>query len=65
MRCRESIGDGLVPRTAFSVEEVAESTGLSRSTIYRQMDAGLLEYKKIGGRRIITVSQLERFLEAA
>jgi excisionase family DNA binding protein len=49
-------------RLAYSVDEVAQITGLSRDLLYDQMRTGRLAYLKIGRRRIITRQQLESFL---
>lgn len=52
-------------RLAYSVDEVAAITGLSRDLLYNQMRAGKLAYLKIGRRRIITRQHLEAFLTGA
>lgn len=49
-------------RAAYSVDEVAAITGLSRDLLYDQMRTGKLSYLKIGRRRIITRQHLEAFL---
>jgi excisionase family DNA binding protein len=49
-------------RLAYSVDEAAELTGLSRDLLYDQMRAGKLTYLKVGRRRIITRQHLEAFL---
>jgi excisionase family DNA binding protein len=49
-------------RLAYSVEEVAHMTGLSRDLLYDQMRHGNLHYLKIGRRRLITRQHLEEFL---
>jgi excisionase family DNA binding protein len=49
-------------RLAYSVDEAAAITGLSRDLLYDQMRAGRLAYLKIGRRRIITRQHLEAFL---
>ena len=49
-------------RLAYSVDEAAAITGLSRDLLYDQMRAGKLAYLKIGRRRIITRQHLEAFL---
>jgi excisionase family DNA binding protein len=49
-------------RIAYSVNEAAAITGLSRDLLYDQMRAGRLAYLKIGRRRIITRQHLEAFL---
>src|SRR5215470_11054596 len=52
-------------RLAYSVDEVAAITGLSRDLLCDQMRAGKLAYLKIGRRRIITRQHLEAFLTGA
>jgi excisionase family DNA binding protein len=49
-------------RLAYSVDEAAELTGLSRDLLYDPMRAGKLTYLKVGRRRIITRQHLEAFL---
>lgn len=51
-----------VPRTALSVDEFAESTGLSRTTAYQLMRDGQLGFVKVGTRRLIPVAEMESFL---
>ena len=52
-------------RLAYSVEEAAQITGLSRDLLYDQMRTGRLAYLKVGRRRIITRQHLEAFLTQA
>ena len=54
--------DPLTDRLAYSVEEAARVTGLSRDLLYDEMRAGRLVYLKVGRRRIITRQHLEAFL---
>jgi excisionase family DNA binding protein len=54
--------DQLTDRLAYSVEEAARITGLSRNLLYDEMRAGRLAYLKVGRRRIITRQHLEAFL---
>ena len=49
-------------RLAYSVDEAARLTGLSRDLLYDEMRRGNLHYLKIGRRRIITRQHLEQFL---
>lgn len=49
-------------RLAYSINEVAQITGLSRDLLYDQMRTGKLAYLKVGRRRIITRRHLEAFL---
>ncbi len=56
------ISDRLTDRLAYSVEEAARITGLSRDLLYAEMRAGRLAYLKVGRRRIITRQHLEAFL---
>lgn len=55
-------GDQPDARLAYSVNEAARITGLSRDLLYDQMRSGKLAYLKVGRRRIITRQQLEAFL---
>ena len=55
-------GDSPVERLAYSVDEAAAITGLSRDLLYDEMRTGRLAYLKIGRRRIITRQHLEAFL---
>jgi excisionase family DNA binding protein len=43
-------------RLAYSVDEVAQLTGLSRDLLYDQMRAGKLDYLKVGRRQLVTYS---------
>jgi len=49
-------------RLAYSVNEAARLTGLSRDLLYDQIRRGNLRYLKIGRRRLITRQHLEQFL---
>ena len=49
-------------RLAYSIEETARLTGLSRDLLYDQMRRGNLPYIKVGRRRIITRYHLRQFL---
>ncbi len=51
-------GDRPVERLAYSVDEAAAITGLSRDLLYDEMRTGRLAYLKIGRRRIITRQHL-------
>jgi len=50
-------------RLAYSVNEAARLTGLSRDLLYDQMRQGNLGYIKVGRRRLITRHHLEQFLD--
>jgi excisionase family DNA binding protein len=54
--------DRPLERLAYSVDEAAAITGLSRDLLYDQMRTGKLAYLKIGRRRIITRQHLQAFL---
>jgi len=49
-------------RLAYSVDEAAFLTGLSRDLLYDEMRRGNLRYRKVGRRRLITRQHLEEFL---
>jgi excisionase family DNA binding protein len=52
-------------RLAYSVDEAARLTGLSRDLLYDEMRRGHLAYIKIGRRRLITLQHLQQFLGIA
>ena len=52
-------------RLAYSVDEAARLTGLSRDLLYDEMRRGNLAYVKVGRRRLITVQHLQQFLGIA
>ena len=54
--------DPAAERLAYSVDEAARLTGLSRDLLYDQMRQGNLAYLKVGRRRLITRQHLEQFL---
>jgi excisionase family DNA binding protein len=49
-------------RDAYNLQEVADRTGLSLATIKREIKAGRLRSKKIGGRRIIPIGWYQEWL---
>jgi excisionase family DNA binding protein len=52
-------------RLAYSVDEAARLTGLSRDLLYDEMRRGDLVSVKIGRRRLITRRHLQQFLGIA
>ena len=52
-------------RLAYSVDEAARLTGLSRDLLYDEMRRGNLTYVKVGRRRLITRQHLQQFLGIA
>ncbi len=52
-------------RLAYSIDEAARLTGLSRDLLYDQMRCGNLPYVKVGRRRLITRQHLQQFLGLA
>ena len=52
-------------RLAYSVDEAALLTGLSRDLLYDEMRRGNLAYVKVGRRRLITRHHLQQFLGIA
>jgi excisionase family DNA binding protein len=49
-------------RPVCSIADAAEATGLSRSKLYDLMKNGLIEWTKVGSRRLVVVPSLLRFL---
>lgn len=53
---------GITP-DAISVNEAIARSSLGRTTIFRAMKLGDLPSRKIGGRRLILLADLQRFLQ--
>jgi excisionase family DNA binding protein len=51
-----------IPRYAYSPEETAKATGLSRATVFRLIKNGQLASVKIGDRRVITPASIDALL---
>ena len=54
--------DRRIEPLAYTVDEAAQATRLSRDLLYDEMRAGRLAYLKVGRRRIITRQHLDAFL---
>jgi len=52
-------------RISVSAREAAIITGLSKSTIYKLIADGQLPYVQVGGRRLVMVKDLYKFLTDA
>lgn len=52
----------LPPRLAYSLTEAALVTGLSLSTINRRLASGEIRSVKVGRRRLVPVSELQRMV---
>jgi len=52
-----------IPRSAFSVMEIADTLGISRSTVYEAMRSGALHFVKVGARRLVPAASLKAMLE--
>jgi excisionase family DNA binding protein len=50
-------------KLTLSVVEVAEATGLSKSTVIRHIKSGALPSALVGGRRLVRVGDLEKFID--
>jgi excisionase family DNA binding protein len=57
--------DSLADRVAYSVDEAARITRLSRDLLYDQIRTGKLAYLNVGRRRIIACKHLDDFLALA
>jgi excisionase family DNA binding protein len=53
-----------IQRLTYSIPEFEAATGLSRATFYRLAARGELQTIKRGGRRLVSIAELERFCRA-
>jgi excisionase family DNA binding protein len=58
-------GSSKSDRRFFGPQEVADQLGTSRGFVYSLMEAGDLRSLKLGGRRIIPASEIERLVGLA
>ena len=49
-------------RAAYSIRDLMAMTGLSETSVYRQIKAGKLKTIKIGGRTLVTAAALNAWL---
>lgn len=49
---------------ALSVEQTAARLGVSRALLFREISRGQFPSVRVGGRRLVPLAALERFLEA-
>jgi len=52
-----------IAKWAFSINEAVEATGLHRSRLYEEINAGRLRIAKSGRRTLITADALRDFLK--
>jgi predicted DNA-binding transcriptional regulator AlpA len=52
-------------RLAFTIEQLCQSTGLCRDTIFIEMKTRRLRGRKIGKRRVFLVDDIKAWLDAA
>ncbi len=50
-------------RLAVTIVEACQLTGLSRSSIYRLMDIGALQSRRILGRRVVLMASVRELVE--
>jgi len=50
------------PITGLSVDEVITSTGLSRQTVYNEINSGRLASFKVGRRRLVSPAALDNWV---
>jgi excisionase family DNA binding protein len=55
--------DTLEGRLTLTVAEVAETTGLHQRTVRRHIHSGRLKSVLVGGRRLVRVEDLRRFID--
>lgn len=56
-------GTPAVQRTVVSIKEAGTLLGIGRSTIYRMIETGELEPRRLGRRTLIPLSQIQALLE--
>jgi excisionase family DNA binding protein len=57
------VATSTVERISLSVEDAASALGVKRDLIFRAMNSGALKSFKIGGRRLILVTDLRDYAQ--
>jgi len=52
------------PKLAFTIPEVCDAIGLSRSMIYKEIKAQRLKVKKVGARVLVPVDEIKAWLKS-
>jgi excisionase family DNA binding protein len=52
-----------LPRLALSIDELAKSAGIGRTTVYEEIKAGRLRRVKCGKRSLIPIDEARSWLE--
>lgn len=66
-RCKgrsQTIAKGEIHSAAFSIDDIAAQTDLSRRTIYLEIASGRLQTIKIRGRRLVLPQQRDAWLRS-
>jgi excisionase family DNA binding protein len=56
---------GAPPRVAYTVLELAEMLGISRTTAYALVGRGRVKCLRIGRKLLVSAAEVERFIERA
>lgn len=63
MKPRETPPAPIDQALAYSIPHAAQITGLGKTSIYRLVNEGQLQLRKVGTRSLITASSLRAFIE--
>ena len=58
-------GPAAAPETVLTVEEVGERLKISKSLVYKAINDGKLKSIRIGKRRLVPASEVQRLIESA
>ncbi|WP_083772197.1 helix-turn-helix domain-containing protein [Methylocella silvestris] len=61
----KSVNISLEDKIALRINEAVAVSGLSRSTLYKLLDAKKLRHVKVGGRRLILIQDLHSLLNGS
>jgi excisionase family DNA binding protein len=62
-RDNETPNEDLKTQLAYSIAEACAVAGVRRTTIYKQINSGELRAVKVGGRTLILLDDLRRWLD--
>jgi excisionase family DNA binding protein len=53
------------PTLAYSITGLAKALGISRPTLYNEINSGRIATFKLGGRRLVSVASAQAYIAAA
>ena len=60
----QTLASKTIPPLALSINEAAQTIGISRATVYKEITAGRLRTFQINSRRLVSVTEIQNYIAA-